>query len=152
MPPNFKIDESIYKDVEEETLNDVARTIEMVLAIIENALGDTEGFQKLLEDAKKPLFKRCTKFTKLSAIVKLFNIKARSGRSDKSFSDVWRCSLTCSRKIMCCPCLRLRLSVFCRHLEWNIRKYMHAPMIAYSIEMSMKMQLHILCMECRGIR
>ena len=88
MPPNFNVEEPISKDDEEETFNDVARTIEMVQSVNESVLGDIEGFQKLLENAKKPLYKGCTKYTKLSATVKLFNIKAKSGWSDKSFSDV----------------------------------------------------------------
>ena len=82
--PNF----TVWKwHIEEETLNDVARTIEMIHAVNENALGDIEGFQKLLEDAKKPLFKVCTKFTKLSVVVKLFNIKAKSGWSVKKLFE-----------------------------------------------------------------
>ncbi|XP_073129688.1 uncharacterized protein [Henckelia pumila] len=45
-------------------------------------------FHKLLEDAEKPLFPGCTKFTKLSALVKLYNLKAKYSWSDKSFTDL----------------------------------------------------------------
>ncbi|XP_073133518.1 uncharacterized protein [Henckelia pumila] len=45
-------------------------------------------FHKVLEDADKPLYPGCTKFTKLSALVKLYNLKARYSWSDKSFTDL----------------------------------------------------------------
>jgi hypothetical protein len=78
-----------YEDYDMDTLNDVADTIEMFEAVKENdVVGDEEKFQELLKDAKKPLYNGCKKYTKLSAIVKLYSIKAKSGWSDKSFSDV----------------------------------------------------------------
>ncbi|XP_042952181.1 uncharacterized protein LOC122289264 [Carya illinoinensis] len=43
-------------------------------------------FDKLLEDARRPLFEGCTKFTKLSFIVKLLHIKSIGGWSIKSFN------------------------------------------------------------------
>ncbi|XP_073154053.1 uncharacterized protein [Henckelia pumila] len=45
-------------------------------------------FHKVLEDADKPLYPGCTKFTKLSALVKLYNLKAKYSWSDKSFTDL----------------------------------------------------------------
>ena len=47
-------------------------------------------FQTLLEDVKKPLYPGCRNFTKLSALVTLYNLKARYGWSDKSFSELLR--------------------------------------------------------------
>ena len=49
---------------------------------------DPIKFQSLLNDAEKPIYPGCTKFTKLSALLKLYNLKARHGWSDKSFSDL----------------------------------------------------------------
>ncbi|XP_057803523.1 uncharacterized protein LOC131018837 [Salvia miltiorrhiza] len=45
-------------------------------------------FQTLLEDAEKPLYPGCSKFTKLSATIKLYNLKAKHGWSDTSFNDL----------------------------------------------------------------
>ena len=42
----------------------------------------------MLEDAKKPLYHGCVKFTMFFSLVKLYNVKARYGWSDKSFSDL----------------------------------------------------------------
>ena len=53
--------------------------------------GDTKSFETLLKDAEKPLFPGCVKFTKLSALIRLYNIKGRNGWSNKSFSDLLSC-------------------------------------------------------------
>ncbi|KAL6315678.1 hypothetical protein AAG906_005769 [Vitis piasezkii] len=67
---------------------DVASTVQMVHVIDDEFMTDPMSFKKLLEDAEKPLYPGCIKFTKLSALVKLYNVKARYGWSDKSFSDL----------------------------------------------------------------
>ncbi|XP_041025525.1 uncharacterized protein LOC121265933 [Juglans microcarpa x Juglans regia] len=46
---------------------------------------DLLSFQQLLEDARRPLFDGCTKFSKLSFVVKLLHIKSIGGWSIKSF-------------------------------------------------------------------
>lgn len=43
------------------------------------------SFDQLLEDARRPLFNGCTKFSKLSFVVKLLHIKSIDGWSIKSF-------------------------------------------------------------------
>jgi hypothetical protein len=45
-------------------------------------------FQQLLLDAEKPLYEGCPDFTKLSAIVKLLNLKGKYGASDKFFTEL----------------------------------------------------------------
>ena len=55
-----------------------------------------EGFQqaheplyhKIENDSKKPLYSRCTSFTRLSTVFSLVNLKARFGWSDKSFTKL----------------------------------------------------------------
>ena len=54
----------------------------------EDFTGNPKSFQKLIEDAHKPLYKGCKKFTKLLALVNLFNLKANSGWTDTSFSKM----------------------------------------------------------------
>ena len=73
-----------------DTMNysDVDNTLEMVHAMKDEFMIDPISFKKLLEDAEKPLYPGCAKFTKLSALVKLYNVKARYGWSDKNFSDL----------------------------------------------------------------
>ena len=68
--------------------NDVDSTIEMVQVAYDDRKNDPKLFETLLEDAQKPLYPGCKNFTKLSALVKLYNLKARYGWSDKSFSEL----------------------------------------------------------------
>ena len=42
----------------------------------------------LSKDANVKLFPGCTKFTKLTAVFKLFSLKAKNNWSDKSFTDL----------------------------------------------------------------
>ena len=62
-------------------------TIEMVQAAYNDCKNDPKLFETLLEDAQKILNPGCTNFTKLSTLVKLYNLKARYGWSDKSFQS-----------------------------------------------------------------
>ncbi|GJR89503.1 hypothetical protein Tco_0213514, partial [Tanacetum coccineum] len=57
--------------------------VKMVNATKES-FDDLAKFQELLLDAEKPLYKGCPDFTKLSAIVKLLNLKGKYGASDKN--------------------------------------------------------------------
>ncbi|XP_071708293.1 uncharacterized protein [Rutidosis leptorrhynchoides] len=47
-----------------------------------------DKFQQLFVDSEKPLYNGCTNFTKLSAVVKLVNLKANNGWSDTSFTSL----------------------------------------------------------------
>nr|GEV94795.1 hypothetical protein [Tanacetum cinerariifolium] len=49
---------------------------------------DLVKFQELLLDAEKPLYEGCPDFTKLSAIVKLLNLKGKYEASDKFFAEL----------------------------------------------------------------
>ncbi|XP_075499222.1 uncharacterized protein LOC142537603 [Primulina tabacum] len=62
--------------------------LDMVHCVYESYAENPSQFNKLLEDADKPLYPGCAKFTKLSAVVKLFNLKAKYSWSDKSFADL----------------------------------------------------------------
>ena len=60
----------------------------MVQAAHDDCQNDPELFARLLKDAEKPLYPGCRKFIKLSALIKLYNLKARFGWSDKIFSKL----------------------------------------------------------------
>ncbi|GJR89338.1 putative transposase-associated domain-containing protein [Tanacetum coccineum] len=51
-------------------------------------IDDLVKFQELLLDAEKPLYEGCPDFTKLSAIVKLLNLKGKYEASDKFFTEL----------------------------------------------------------------
>ncbi|RVW26527.1 hypothetical protein CK203_107406 [Vitis vinifera] len=79
---------NVHNNVMTNEYNDVADTIDMVNAAQVNCMNDPQVFGRLLEDAEKPLYPGCMKYTKLSALVKLYNLKARYGWSDKGFSEL----------------------------------------------------------------
>ncbi|KAL5573614.1 hypothetical protein UlMin_023211 [Ulmus minor] len=57
--------------------------------IEEDFMDHHEKFERLLGNVEKPLYFSCTNnFTKLSAIVRLYNLKVGNGWSDKSFSEL----------------------------------------------------------------
>ena len=68
--------------------SDVGNTVEMIHAMKDEFMEDPISFKKFLDDIEKPLYPSCEKFTKLSALVKLYNVKARYGWSNKSISDL----------------------------------------------------------------
>ncbi|GJW42229.1 retrovirus-related pol polyprotein from transposon TNT 1-94 [Tanacetum coccineum] len=85
----FLDDTDFDMDFGSEILTDGPATVEMVNATKESFNeGDLAKFQELLLDAEKPLYKGCPDFTKLSAIVKLLNLKGKYGASDKFFTEL----------------------------------------------------------------
>ncbi|XP_075515440.1 uncharacterized protein LOC142550088 [Primulina tabacum] len=81
MNDNDQVEQDEHKSFSEEP-------IDMVHCVYESYAENPSQFNKLLEDADKPLYPGCAKFTKLSAVVKLFNLKAKYSWSDKSFTDL----------------------------------------------------------------
>ncbi|GKA51645.1 putative reverse transcriptase domain-containing protein, partial [Tanacetum coccineum] len=64
-------------------------TVEMVNATKDNFdEDDLVKFQELLLNAEKPLYKGCHDFIKLSAIVKVLNLKGKYGCSNKFFTEL----------------------------------------------------------------
>ncbi|KAM1262740.1 hypothetical protein PS2_027611 [Malus domestica] len=54
----------------------------------ENLLIGDENFKQKVEEAEAPLYEGCTKYTKLSATVVLYKIKASNGATDKLFDEL----------------------------------------------------------------
>ncbi|GKD33176.1 hypothetical protein Tco_1248685, partial [Tanacetum coccineum] len=49
---------------------------------------NVKKLQQLFDDAEKPLFEGCKKFTKLSLFVRLLDLKAKNNWSDRSFTTL----------------------------------------------------------------
>ena len=62
----------------------------MVVVAQDDYKTNLELFERLLEIFEKPLYLSCKNFTKLFALVKLYNLKARYELFDKSFSKLLR--------------------------------------------------------------
>ncbi|CAL2266214.1 unnamed protein product [Prunus armeniaca] len=63
-------------------------TVDMCEGAQEHFTENPEEFKKFLEEAGKPLYLGCHKHTKLSGLVKLYNLKARHGMADNCFTDM----------------------------------------------------------------
>ncbi|GKA77760.1 putative reverse transcriptase domain-containing protein [Tanacetum coccineum] len=88
-PREFLDDTDFDMDFGLEIPTDGQTTVEMVNATKESFdEEDLAKFQELLLDAEKPLYKGCPDFTKLSAIVKLLNLKGKYRASDKFFTEL----------------------------------------------------------------
>ncbi|XP_062118464.1 uncharacterized protein LOC133832096 [Humulus lupulus] len=49
---------------------------------------DPNKFETLLSDDEKPIYPDCKRFTKLSTLLRLFNLKAKHGWSDRSLTEL----------------------------------------------------------------
>ncbi|XP_026439258.1 uncharacterized protein LOC113337940 [Papaver somniferum] len=70
---------------------DAAAAIDMVQAAHEEFTGDPDSFQKLIEDAEKPLYPSCSSHTKVSTLIRLFNIKEKGGWSGMEYEKIHAC-------------------------------------------------------------
>jgi hypothetical protein len=61
---------------------------DMMRDIGEDSFKTTHVYDTLCGDKDNPLYPGCTNFTRLSAVLKLFNLKAKNGWTDKSFSEL----------------------------------------------------------------
>ena len=79
-----------------------------------------------MKNVKAPLYPNCTKFTKMSAIVALYKLKALSGWFDKSFSDLLKYyCMICYLQTMLSHDPFMMLENFSKHFMWDIKRFMH---------------------------
>ncbi|KAL0533399.1 hypothetical protein IC582_030238 [Cucumis melo] len=88
LPESSLYEESSKFDTHMYEENDVGSINEMIEVAHEEYSKDPNEFEKLLNDAEKSLYEGCKKFTKLSTLVKLYNLKVRYGWSDIRFSEL----------------------------------------------------------------
>lgn len=76
------------KDDERDELdsNESDKLEDMMHDVEENFMDCPHLFERLKSDAEKPLYASCSKFTRLSVVLRLYNLKAGNGWSDKSFT------------------------------------------------------------------
>ena len=67
---------------------DYDRLPQMFDDIEDEFIDNPNEFEELLTNAEKPIYPNCAKFTKLSTLVRLFNLKVRHGVSNIFFSEL----------------------------------------------------------------
>ncbi|XP_052730448.1 uncharacterized protein LOC128195809 [Vigna angularis] len=75
-------------EIEEVDLEMGDRLEDMICDVGHDSFQRAHMYDSLCSDAEKPLYPECTKYTRLSAVLKLFNVKARNGWTDKSFTEL----------------------------------------------------------------
>nr|GEZ63399.1 hypothetical protein [Tanacetum cinerariifolium] len=78
MDENFGNDDN-HRDNLDEMLHDVESNVDEK---------NVKKLQQLFDDAEKPLFEGCKKFTNLSLIVRLLDLKAKNNQSNRSFTTL----------------------------------------------------------------
>ncbi|CAM8937523.1 unnamed protein product [Rhodiola kirilowii] len=69
-------------DWEEDNLIDMANNV------ADEFVARSQVLESLRNDSELPLYKGCSKYTRLSATLKLFNLKVKNGWSDISFTEL----------------------------------------------------------------
>ena len=92
------LDENVGEDLEEgsDEDGDNDHLDEMMDGVHDDLENQPDVFESLSEAAKKPLYPGCKKYTKLSTVLTLFNIKSQYGWCDTSFTTL----LTCLREML----------------------------------------------------
>ena len=68
--------------------DDLFNIVNMVQSVQEQSCNASNTLNTMFDDAKKPLYLGCKKFTKLSALVRLYNLKVRYVWSNTSFFEL----------------------------------------------------------------
>ncbi|CAM8956900.1 unnamed protein product [Rhodiola kirilowii] len=71
--------------------------IDMVNNVAEESTVRSQVLETLRNDSELPMYEGCTKFTRLSSVLKLFNMKAKNVWSDKSFTELLQLVKECFR-------------------------------------------------------
>ncbi|XP_076912614.1 uncharacterized protein LOC143570978 [Bidens hawaiensis] len=81
---------NLENDDKRNSINDTNGNLNDMFNNLETDAGDDEldKLKNIFDDSEKPLYTGCLKFSKLSAVLRLFNIKTKHGLSDTSFTDI----------------------------------------------------------------
>jgi len=76
------MDEAVHDDVDDDRLEDMIRDVGAESFAIAHSYGSMSS------DAETPLYPGSTNFTRLSVVLRLMNLKAINGWTDKSFTEL----------------------------------------------------------------
>ena len=111
---------------------------DMIEDIGQESFRTAHVYDSLKDDSEKTLYHGCRSFTRLSATQRLFNIKAKNGWTDKSFSELLELlNLMLSEGNTLQPVI-MRLKRYYVRWVWSTRKVMLVPMTVFFIEKSSK--------------
>jgi len=76
------MDEAVHDDVNDDQLEDMIRDVGA------ESFAKVHGYGSMSSDVETPLYPGSTNFTRLSAVLRLMNLKAINGWTDKSFTEL----------------------------------------------------------------
>jgi len=76
------MDEVVHDDVDDDQLEDMIRDVGA------ESFSKAHGYGSMSSDAETPLYPGSTNFTRLSTVLRLMNLKAINGWTDKSFTEL----------------------------------------------------------------
>jgi len=76
------MDETVHDDVDDDRLEDMIRDVGA------ESFGKAHGYGSMSNDVETPLYPGSTNFTQLSAVLRLMNLKAINGLTDKNFTKL----------------------------------------------------------------
>jgi len=76
------MDDAIHDDVDDDRLEDMIRDVGA------ESFVEAHGYGSMLSDAETPLYLVSTNFTRLSAVLRLMNLKAINGWTDESLTKL----------------------------------------------------------------
>ncbi|XP_071700146.1 uncharacterized protein [Rutidosis leptorrhynchoides] len=130
-----------YHDNLDDMLHDLERNMD------EN---EFDKFQQNFIDSEKPLYAGCTKFTKLSTVLRLVNLKANNNWSDKSFTSLLELLHDMLPEDNELPVSYYQAKKLCARWDWKSKEYTHVQMIVYYIEISIKTCMNVLLKRLFG--
>jgi len=76
------LDDAVHDDVDDDRLKDMSCDVEA------QSFAEVHGYGSMSSDAETPLYPGATNFIRLSAVLRLMNLKAINGWTDKSFTKL----------------------------------------------------------------
>ena len=118
--------------VQEDNMEDMIRDVGA------KAFAQAHVYETMSADAETPLYVSSTKFTRLSAVLRLMNLKTTNGWMDKSFTEL----LVLLNEVLLegntLPTRNYTPRKFFVRWVWSIKGYPHVLMIAYYTEKNLK--------------
>jgi len=76
------MDDAVHGEVHDDLLEDIIRDVGA------ESFAEGHGYENLSSDAYSPLYPGSTNFTRLSTMLRLMNLKAINGWTNKSFTEL----------------------------------------------------------------
>jgi len=111
---------------------------DMIRDVGAEAFAQAHVYETMSTDVKIPLYVGSTKFTRLSAVLRLMNLKATNGWTDKSFTELLVLLNKMLPKEILYPLETMTPRKFFVRWVWSIKGYTYVLMIAYYTENNLK--------------